>query len=386
MSKTEKKQAVVNADLDVLSYNDTEVLVEASIKANQPITIEGSPGIGKTAMIMDIGKRVRLPVEVLILSQCEPTDVGGYPVVGPDGSVKRLPLGSVKRACDEPVILFLDELTTAPPAVQAASLRLIHERVAGDVRLHPGTRIVAAQNPVEEAAGGFETALPLIGRLTRIKMIPLVEEIQAFFYTVGASNPDSHVRVLARDFAMTVASRPQLLQLKPPPGSATSGQPWAAPRAWERAVRLAGQILDDRNVPLDAMYVSDEVAAKLFYAALAGNLGPDAATGFVALRKLRDQLPSVKQILENPKKALVPESHQTELQVAALGLVAAVADKDVAASIVYAARLNDELRMAALTLLRGMPRDNKSPWFKDSEEALTKIIMRMAVAVHNSKK
>src|SRR5207248_8810483 len=44
-------------------------------------------------------------------------------------------------------LLFLDELTTAPPAVQAAMLRVVLERVVGDVTLPPAVRVVAAANP-----------------------------------------------------------------------------------------------------------------------------------------------------------------------------------------------------------------------------------------------
>jgi len=41
-------------------------------------------------------------------------------------------------------ILFLDEITTAPPAVQAALLRVVLERVVGDVALPEAVSVVAA--------------------------------------------------------------------------------------------------------------------------------------------------------------------------------------------------------------------------------------------------
>lgn len=379
------KNATANdqADLDVLSFAETTEIVKASVQSNQPITIEGSPGVGKTAMMHIIGKDLNMEVETLILSQCEPTDIGGYPIAQPNGSVDRLPLGAIKKACDAPVILFLDELTTAPPAVQAASLRLIHERVAGDRKLHEGTRLVAAQNPVSEAAGGYEAALPLVGRVTRVKMIPRYEEIQEYFMNL-ISEP-SHARVLARDFAVTLGSRTNLVQLKPPGGSSISGQPWAAPRAWERAVRLAGQILDNAKVPLDAPYIDSEATNRLFYAALAGNLGPDAATAFVALRKLRDRLPTVKEILKAPDTAKVPSESEIELHVAALGVVAAVAEIDGAAALVYTSRLQQEIATAALRMLgRNSKRSESSPWYAASTAALKKIVLGIAGAVHRN--
>lgn len=374
-------------DLDVLSFAETTEIVKASVQSNQPITIEGSPGVGKTAMMHMIGKELTMPVETLILSQCEPTDIGGYPIAQPNGSVDRLPLGAIKKACDGPVILFLDELTTAPPAVQAASLRLIHERVAGDRELHPGTRLVAAQNPVNEAAGGYEAALPLVGRVTRVKMIPKYDEIQEYFLNLIPAEGGGHARVLSRDFAITLGSRTNLVQLKPPGGSSTSGQPWAAPRAWERAIRLGGQILDNAKVPLDAPYIEDDKTNRLFYAALAGNLGADSATAFVALRKLRDRLPTVKEILKAPDTVKVPSEDEVELHVAALGVVSTVAETDPCAAMVYAARLQQEISTAALRMLGKFPnRSNTSPWFEKSEQALKKIILGIANAVQRNYK
>src|SRR5262249_29844746 len=55
-------------------------------------------------------------------------------------------------------LLFLDELTTAPPAVQAAMLRVVLERAVGDVELPAAVRVVAAANPAGQAADGWELA------------------------------------------------------------------------------------------------------------------------------------------------------------------------------------------------------------------------------------
>lgn len=373
------RDVVVGPELSTLNYSMTEKLVEASILADQPITIEGSPGIGKTAMIKSIGKRLNMEVVTLILSQCEPTDVGGYPVVktGTDDTIlDRVPLGAVKAACDRPVILFLDELSTSPPAVQAASLRLIHERVAGERTLHPGTRVVAAQNPPTEAAAGWDQALPLIGRLTKVSMTPTHEEVSQYFFNMVKEQ--SHARVLARDFASVLGSRPALAELKPPAGAATTGKPWASPRAWERAIYLAGQVLTQENVPLDHTGALPGDAHRLFYAALAGNIGESATVAFVALRKLRDSLPTVREIVDNPHKAKAPGADETDLSVAALGLCMAVAEQDSSAALVYVSRLSPEISMAAMRMISSIPRQPTSKWYKDGSEAVGKILMHIS--------
>ena len=66
-------------------------------------------------------------------------------------------------------LLFLDELSTAPPAVQAALLRLVLERRVGALRLPPGVRIVAAANPRSSAADGWELSAPLANRFVHLQ-------------------------------------------------------------------------------------------------------------------------------------------------------------------------------------------------------------------------
>ena len=51
--------------------------------------------------------------------------------------------------------LFLDELSTSPPAVQAAMLGVALERRVGDLLLPRAVQVVAAANPPERAAECF---------------------------------------------------------------------------------------------------------------------------------------------------------------------------------------------------------------------------------------
>jgi len=322
--------------MDTLGIQDTIVMLDAALDSDTPIHLIGSPGIGKSSIVGALAKKHNLPLEVLILSLCDPTDVGGFPVAN-NGALDRLPLGPIKRACDKPSILFLDELSCAPPAVQAASLQLIYGRQAGDRYLHPDTRIVAASNPSDQAAGGWDMALPLIGRLTNLKLRPLLSEVQEFFFALGKES--STLRNLAVDYAATLEADPSLLQVDPPPGAQSSGRPWGAPRSWHRALELCTALLDKKFTDTSAH----------FAAALAGNVGEDAAAAYMAIRKVRHKLPTIAEILDKPKDAKVPQDMATGCAV--LGVVAQVAMKDPCAAYVYADRLNDEIRVAATRIM-----------------------------------
>src|SRR5471032_1159459 len=140
-----------------------------AISAGVPVLLWGSPGTGKTSAVVALADAIGWPCEVVVGSIREPTDFGGLPVVV-DGGVKLAPPAWAQRLVEAGHgLLFLDELTTAPPAVQAAMLRVVLERVVGDIKLPAAVRVVAAANPPEQAADGWELAPPLANRLVHLE-------------------------------------------------------------------------------------------------------------------------------------------------------------------------------------------------------------------------
>lgn len=362
-----KKNAGAAMDGTVLSLKDTMTLLKWSLESDQPFGIEGPPGVGKSAIVEAVAKEMGMNYEPLILSLCDPTDIGGFPVVH-NGLVSRHPLGPIRKAVEVPTVLFLDELTMASPPVQGAAMRLIYERWAGDVKLHKGTRIVAAWNPADQAAGGYEMALPLMGRLTKIKLHPTHEEVRDYFYRLGGEG--STLRRLSVDFAATSSVAADLIQIEPPPGAQASGKQWGAPRCWERGLKLVAAAMDggvQENGPL-------------FMSALAGNIGDEQASAFIAIRKVRTQLPSEDEIVKTPDKAKVPSNKDTA--IAALGLLAQVGLRDLASAWIYADRLSDEARMASISILTKVgkiPANN--PRFKEGNAAQARMFKSIGQAL-----
>lgn len=123
-----------------------------AVAADLPVLLWGEPGIGKTAALTQLADDLGLPLTTVIASVHEPSDFSGLPVVGDDPAEQGVPMAppdwAVRLVRAGHGLLFLDELSTAPPAVQAALLRLVLERRVGALQLPPGVRIVAAANPV----------------------------------------------------------------------------------------------------------------------------------------------------------------------------------------------------------------------------------------------
>ncbi|MFF4624534.1 VWA-like domain-containing protein [Nonomuraea jabiensis] len=142
--------------------------VAVAVAANLPVILWGAPGTGKTSSVLALGARLGLPVEVVVGSIREPSDFSGLPVLRDGGTWFAPPRWAERLAEAGHGLLFLDELTTAPPAVQAAMLRVVLERTVGDLTLPDEVRIVAAANPPDQAADGWDLSAPLANRLIHL--------------------------------------------------------------------------------------------------------------------------------------------------------------------------------------------------------------------------
>src|SRR5580692_3317475 len=139
-----------------------------AVAARVPVLLWGAPGTGKTSTIRAMAEAMGWPCETVIASIREPSDFAGLPVVVGDG-VRFAPPGWARRLAEAGRgLLFLDELSTAPPAVQAALLRVVLERVVGDLELPADVSVVAAANPPEQAADGWDLSAPLANRLCHL--------------------------------------------------------------------------------------------------------------------------------------------------------------------------------------------------------------------------
>lgn len=208
-----------------------------------PVLVWGEPGVGKSTFIESLS-RPDYPVLTLIASLHDPTDFNGLPTLM-DGKVRFAPPEWVEPFEQaKQGILFLDELTTAPPTVQAALLRLVLERKLGAYSLPSEVSIAAAANPPEIAASGWELSPPLANRFVHIKW-QLPSEAYRTALEQGGFDPAPDLRVdRAQHAARLVYWRavvagflkrsPQLQHTQPADGEYA----FASPRTWDYAIAL----------------------------------------------------------------------------------------------------------------------------------------------------
>src|ERR1700747_2039503 len=95
-------------------------LLPAAGRAGVAVCLWGDPGIGKSSLIQAAAEADDVPCEIVIGSLREPSDFAGLPVVSEEG-VRLEPPSWAKRLKEAGGgYLFLDELSTSPPTVQAA--------------------------------------------------------------------------------------------------------------------------------------------------------------------------------------------------------------------------------------------------------------------------
>ena len=138
--------------LNAKDYENTYLALHACIMARVPVILWGPPGQGKTSVIKAMAEHDQRMIRVLLASIREPQDFGGLPSIQDGRATLIAPDWAQDLAADTNGILFMDEVNTAPPAVQAALLRVSLDKVAGDCYLGDGTSVVAAANPPEIAA------------------------------------------------------------------------------------------------------------------------------------------------------------------------------------------------------------------------------------------
>ena len=330
-------------DIPTVNFKTGADLLQIALAANQTVLLIGDPGVGKSAICSVAANAIGMGdnFHTLLGSTLDPTDIGGLPMRAEDGlRVMRVPLDEIYQCSVKPGVLFLDEISAAPGPVQAAMLRLILERVAGNVKLHPETRIVAACNPPEQAPAGFELSAPLMGRMSVVNFRPQDDEVIEFLRSLGddsdkSTDLDKAIREEASLFCAVANVTPELLQIEIPKHCVNGGQPWASPRSCERMIRARAAATVIGMDPL-----SDAV-----YAITAGSMGERAATVYSGVVRMITELPSVDEIVSNPASCACPTDKAK--QVAALGLMPRIAQKNLWAAYIYALRLNREFSLAA---------------------------------------
>ena len=285
-----------------------------------PVAI-GEPGTGKTRSVEAFARALNRHAVICEGNKQAPEDFGGYPSVDMVKERVKLLTSHYVAECESAetgAVLFLDELTTCPPAVQAAMLRLLTHHPANTV-------IMAAGNPADMAANGFDLDPPGANRLCwltwRVDVGRFCDQLLTDFRENSEASAYPILPLIWREsiaaqrfyVSSFLRTRPQLAQSYPTEGSATAGA-WPSLRSWTNAATVLGANASHRGT--DRPQYDDETDLAL----CSGCVGEPAALEFLHYRASLD-LPDPETLLADPSAFEVPTRGDRTLAV--LGSIAA---------------------------------------------------------------
>jgi hypothetical protein len=250
-------------------------------KIQRPVFLWGPPGIGKSELIANLTEELGGYMIDLRLGQMEPTDIRGIPFFNKNNEkmdwAPPIDLPDEELASQYPIVtLFLDEMNSAAPAVQAAGYQLILNRRIGKYVLPDNVVIVAAGNRESDKGVTYRMPSPLANRFVHLEV-----RSDHSSWEQWAVNHKIHKDVVGYiGFA-----KQDLMEFDPKSAS----RAFATPRSWT----FVSQFLEDENA-------SDAELTDL----IAGTVGEGLAVKFMAHRKIAGRMPKPEEVLTGKIKEL----------------------------------------------------------------------------------
>jgi len=240
----------------------------------RPIFLWGPPGIGKSDVVAEIARDMGALLIDLRLGQMDPTDIRGIPFYNKElGKMDWAPpidLPDEETASQYPyVVLFMDEMNSAPPAVQSAAYQLVLNRRVGKYRLPGNVVMVAAGNRESDKGVTYRMPTPLSNRFVHSEM-----KVDFPSWQEWAIKNQIHKDVVG---FLTFAKQ-DLYDFD----AKSSSRAFATPRSWT----FVSELLADED--LDIATTTDLIA---------GTVGEGLAVKFMAHRKISGKLPKPEDIL-----------------------------------------------------------------------------------------
>ncbi|MFD2110288.1 AAA family ATPase [Thiorhodococcus fuscus] len=254
-----------------------------------PTMLWGPPGVGKSQIVSQTAGHHGVPVIDIRLSQMEPSDLRGIPFR--DGNRVEWAIPAVLPDIQRhglSGILFLDEITSAPPAVSAAAYQLILDRRLGEYRVPNGWAIFAAGNRQGDRGVTYAMPAPLANRFAHFEVETHLDDWVAWAYANGIDE-----RLIA-----FLRFRPELLFDFDPAHNPVA---FPSPRSWEFAHRGLQKFQNDPD---------------LLQGALQACVGPAAGIELAAFIRSLQQMPDLDAIARG-ESVSVPREIDLQYAVAA---------------------------------------------------------------------
>ena len=279
MSAKSKENSFTETRSVTLAAAQREIMV--AMRKKRPVFLWGPPGIGKSELVADICQELKGKLYDLRLALMDPSDLKGvlyYNTEKHTATWSAPPdLPTKEEAAKYPVVvLFLDEMNSAPPATQAAAYQLVLNRRVGTYELPDNVVVIAAGNRDTDRGVVYRMPAPLANRFIHLTLRPDFETWQNWA-VLNQINPDV--------VGYLTANKVDLFNFDPK----SSGQSFATPRSWT----FVSELLQEDT--LNDTELTDLIS---------GTVGEGIALKFNAHRKVSGLMPNPTHILEGKVREL----------------------------------------------------------------------------------
>jgi hypothetical protein len=240
------------------------------IESKIPTFIWGNPGVGKSSLVQQIANEKDMRFIDLRLSLLDPTDLRGIPFFESEtkSAIWAKPEFLPDTDSSDFGILFLDEINSAPPTIQAAAYQLILDRKIGEYTLPSNYAIIAAGNYESDRGVTYRMPTPLANRFVHLNFDLDFESWKLWAYE---NNMDTRI-------ISYLSYKPSdLFRFDPK----SQNKSFATPRSW----KFVNDIL------------SSSVMPELLESVIAGAVGKEVASEFLNYSKVMDTLPDISRVL-----------------------------------------------------------------------------------------
>lgn len=312
-------------DTIVRNYCDTN-------RRNRTLFLVGPSGVGKSDCVRQAAQQLgatfgtSFPVLDLRLSQMEPPDFCGVPSVREGRTVKNPPEW-LPADPDSRGFILLDEITSAPPVMQAAAYQVALDRCMGDTPIPAGWMVIAAGNRASDRGVNYPLAAPLLARMT---LLNVESSLDGFVDYCAKRNVRPEVIAFVKSRGEYLNERDETVNAKI--GDLPVGKPFATQRGWTTA----------------AQYYLDEPAAERLEL-LRGCVGDRAAIDLEAFLRIWQSMPNIDRIFSAPDSAPLPKNAATRYAVS-MGVSFRCNKQNLAMAKRYLDRLPMEFKALAIKL------------------------------------
>lgn len=241
--------------------------ITALIEQKVPTFLWGAPGIGKSSIIKQIAKTKGIGFIDLRLALMDPTDLKGIPFYDKESHTALwAPPAFLPKEGEG--ILFLDELNSAPPSVQASAYQLILDRKVGEYALPLGWAIVAAGNREGDRGVTYRMPSPLANRFVHFEMEVDIDDWRLWAYKNEVDAKIISYISYKNEHLFTFDAKSDV-------------KSFATPRSWEYVDSILKSSLPE----------------ELLLDCLCGAVGRDVSVGFLSFIKVMHKLPDIENIL-----------------------------------------------------------------------------------------